>query len=161
MSNGIIIESGALDGRKYSTTLLFEKFANWTAIHIGLFISKYEFLQVIIYQYSSEGDMINFRRLQRNRPNSININAALCNQSQLLHYVNVGDQPAVRGIYEYMSPAFINQWHKNLDINTLPVIHCVAADKLFSFLKIKVYDIWVLDVEGAEEAVLQVFKENS
>jgi len=35
MSNGIIIESGAVDGVLFSTSLLFEKFANWTSIHIG------------------------------------------------------------------------------------------------------------------------------
>ena len=35
LSNGIIIESGAVDGVLFSTSLLFERFANWTSIHIG------------------------------------------------------------------------------------------------------------------------------
>jgi len=105
---------------------------------------------------SIEADKSNFQALQRNRPNAININAALCNESKLVHYVDVGEHVAVRGIYEFMSPSFIEQWHKNIDINSLPLIHCITAEKLFSILKIKVYDIWVLDIEGAEESVLQV-----
>ena len=32
--DGIVLESGALDGIKYSNSLFFEKFANWTAIHV-------------------------------------------------------------------------------------------------------------------------------
>lgn len=33
--NGIILESGALDGLLFSTSFMFETFANWTAIHVG------------------------------------------------------------------------------------------------------------------------------
>ena len=36
-SQGLILETGALDGIKYSTSFFFESFANWTAIHIGSF----------------------------------------------------------------------------------------------------------------------------
>ena len=32
--NGLILESGALDGVTFSNTFLFDKFANWTAIHV-------------------------------------------------------------------------------------------------------------------------------
>ncbi|RYH29803.1 hypothetical protein EON65_07265 [archaeon] len=35
MKNGVIMESGALDGVLYSNSLMFESFANWTAIHVG------------------------------------------------------------------------------------------------------------------------------
>jgi cephalosporin hydroxylase len=36
VEKGVILESGALDGIKYSTTHMFEKFAQWTSIHIGV-----------------------------------------------------------------------------------------------------------------------------
>jgi len=36
VENGIILESGALNGIIFSTSYMFEKFANWTAIHVGL-----------------------------------------------------------------------------------------------------------------------------
>ena len=36
MRNGVIMESGALNGVLFSTSYLFEHFANWTAIHVGI-----------------------------------------------------------------------------------------------------------------------------
>jgi len=35
MESGVILESGALDGILFSTSFMFEAFANWTAIHVG------------------------------------------------------------------------------------------------------------------------------
>lgn len=35
MTSGVIMESGALDGLLFSTSFMFERFANWTSIHIG------------------------------------------------------------------------------------------------------------------------------
>ena len=35
MSNGTMLESGALNGNWISTSFMFEKFANWRIIHIG------------------------------------------------------------------------------------------------------------------------------
>jgi hypothetical protein len=29
------MESGALDGKLFSTSYMFEKYANWTALHVG------------------------------------------------------------------------------------------------------------------------------
>ena len=35
MENGLILESGALNGILFSNSFLFENFANWTALHVG------------------------------------------------------------------------------------------------------------------------------
>lgn len=35
MKHGVIVESGALDGILFSTSFMFEIFANWTAVHVG------------------------------------------------------------------------------------------------------------------------------
>ncbi len=35
MEGGVIMESGALNGILFSTSFMFEYFANWTAIHVG------------------------------------------------------------------------------------------------------------------------------
>jgi hypothetical protein len=35
VTHGIIMESGALNGLLFSTSHMFEHFANWTAIHVG------------------------------------------------------------------------------------------------------------------------------
>lgn len=38
MKEGVIMESGALNGLLFSTSYMFEKFANWTALHVGEYI---------------------------------------------------------------------------------------------------------------------------
>lgn len=35
MERGVIMESGALNGLLFSNSFMFEKFANWTCIHVG------------------------------------------------------------------------------------------------------------------------------
>lgn len=35
VKDGIIMESGALDGILFSTSFMYEVFANWTALHVG------------------------------------------------------------------------------------------------------------------------------
>jgi hypothetical protein len=35
MEKGVIMESGALNGLTFSTSYMFEKIANWTAVHVG------------------------------------------------------------------------------------------------------------------------------
>lgn len=37
VKDGIIMESGALDGLLFSNSFMFEVFANWTALHVGKF----------------------------------------------------------------------------------------------------------------------------
>lgn len=34
MEKGLIMESGALNGVLFSTSFMFEKYANWTALHV-------------------------------------------------------------------------------------------------------------------------------
>lgn len=36
MKNGVIMESGALNGILFSTSFMFEHFANWSTIHVGM-----------------------------------------------------------------------------------------------------------------------------
>jgi len=139
MTNGLIIESGALDGRTFSTSYFYEKFANWTAIHI-------------------EADRQSFHSLLKNRPRSVNINAALCSTRKMLHYVEEGIS-TVHGIIEFMSESFLRTWHPKYYndsslIQTLPVVNCVPMKKLLSRYNVTEVDIWVLDVEGAEESAL-------
>ena len=38
MSNGVVMESGALNGILFSNSFMFEQFANWTAIHVGTYV---------------------------------------------------------------------------------------------------------------------------
>lgn len=138
MIEGTIIESGALDGKRYSTSYMFENYLNWTAIHV-------------------EADPNNFKGLLDNRKNSINIQAGLCSKRAMLHYIN---SEAVGGFVELMSESFLrvwfpNVWNNQTAIDELPLIPCLPMRSLLHVLGLKHVDIWVLDVEGAENSVLE------
>jgi FkbM family methyltransferase len=140
MKNGIIMESGALDGLLFSTSYMFEYFAGWTAIHV-------------------EADPENYKNLKLNREHAINAHCALCSEPQLLHYSSEGVVP-VRGFVEFMSPSFIKKWHKNFynnrtKLEDLPTVQCVTVKALLRELHVDHIDIWILDTEGAEESVLR------
>ena len=81
-------------------------------------------------------------------------------EPRLLHYSSEGVIP-VRGFIEFMSPSFIKKWHGKVynnktKISDLPTVQCLPMKFLLRELNIKHVDLWVLDVEGAEESVLTV-----
>lgn len=45
MENGVIMESGALNGILFSNSYMFEQFANWTAVHVG----KYSYDHILFF----------------------------------------------------------------------------------------------------------------
>lgn len=141
MKNGIVIESGALDGILYSNSNVFETYLNWTSILV-------------------EADPENYRFLRINRPNAITVNGALCSEPRLLHYSSLGVIP-VRGFVEFMTPSFMKQWHGKIfnnktKIDDLPTVQCMPMKRLLKQLSVTHVDLWILDVEGAEESALQV-----
>mmetsp|Transcript_22340 Transcript_22340/g.37375 ORF Transcript_22340/g.37375 Transcript_22340/m.37375 type:complete len:343 (-) Transcript_22340:146-1174(-) len=140
MKDGVIMESGALDGKLFSTSFMFEKFANWTALHV-------------------EADPENYSNLKRNRGKAVNVHGALCSEPRLLHYSSEGVIP-VRGFIEFMSPSFIKKWHGRVynnktSIADLPTVQCLPVKMLLKELSVKHIDLWILDTEGAEESVLK------
>ena len=107
----------------------------------------------------TEADPRNYFKLIRKRENSININAALCSETKLLHYTNEGGGQ-VQGFVEFMSKRFIRKWHSKIyqnmsKVEDLPTVQCVQLSRLVNELNIYHIDIWILDVEGAELSVLQ------
>jgi hypothetical protein len=146
MVNGTIMESGALDGSKLSTTYMFEKFFGWFPIHV-------------------EASFQHFAKLKENRPNGLNIHAALCNESRILHFLHRANGSAVDGIIEFMEKRFITRFHKywwrTRDPRLLKEMQCVTVPYLLKLLHVKHIDIWVLDVEGAELPVLSVIDWNN
>lgn len=60
-----------------------------------------------------------------------------------------------------MTPSFIKKWHGRVynnktKISDLPTVQCLPMKLLLRELNVKHVDLWVLDVEGAEESVLLV-----
>lgn len=77
----------------------------------------------------------------------------------LLHYSSYGVIP-VRGFIEFMAPSFIKKWHgpiwnNKTRIEDLPTVQCLPVRTLLRELSVTHIDLWILDVEGAEESVLK------
>lgn len=134
IKDGIALESGAYQGLQMSNTYMFQNYAGWKSIHV-------------------EGDPFNYEQLVKNRPESLNIHAALCNESRQLHYLT-GGTSTTRGFYEFMTEKFIKDWHGGIKQENLIPVKCYPMKDVLRQLHIKHVDIWFLDVEGAEENVL-------
>ena len=106
-----------------------------------------------------EADHRNFQALVGNRPRSLNIHAALCSSTQLLHFTNDKGKE-VQGFVEFMSQSFLQKFHSKIYRNItrledLRSVQCIKVQRLLSEINVKTIDIWVLDTEGAELSVLQ------
>mmetsp|Transcript_20936 Transcript_20936/g.30178 ORF Transcript_20936/g.30178 Transcript_20936/m.30178 type:complete len:325 (+) Transcript_20936:127-1101(+) len=134
--NGVVIESGALDGIKYSTTYAFHKILNWSSIHI-------------------EGDSENYYKLLQNRPDAINIHAVLCSSKKDVHFLSHKSGGAVSGIREFMSTSFLKWRYSNASDYMERVVTCVPLSELMAEHGINHANLWVLDVEGGELDVLR------
>lgn len=78
--NGIFVDVGAHDGLTINNTLYFEKYNNWSGINIEPIKHIYD-------------------KLLLNRPNSININCAVCNNDgETDFFYNIGHTEMISGI---------------------------------------------------------------
>jgi hypothetical protein len=137
----LILESGALDGVRYSVSNFFVKALGWRAIHV-------------------EASPPSFAKLRVNRPEALNIHTALCAQDAPLHFVSdaeAGSKAPVSGFWEFMSDNLKNAYWPTTNVNALPLVPCRPLGPLLSMLGVTHIDLWVLDVEGAELEVLKTF----
>jgi len=180
-SDGLIVESGALDGVTFSNTFLFDKFANWTAVHVeadpvsygkltenrggtavksvNIVTQSFFFapLHIIFFAHSPLHITILFSApFPHHTIGSINIHAGLCNISRKLHFTNTGNA-ASRGFVEFMAPGFLADWHAGLigNMSSLPVVQCVPMHHILRALNITHVDVWIVDLEGSELMALQ------
>lgn len=127
---GIILEMGALDGKKYSISWFFETYLNWRSILI-------------------EANPRNFKKLVKNRPRSINIHTAICPHGNV-SFIGNG---AVGGAKEFMKEDHKTNWIK--DENLIVSVPCSNFTNVFKRHSISGIDVFILDVEGGEyEALL-------
>ena len=125
---------GALDGVLYSNTFSLEKELGWRGVLL-------------------EADPEQFRRLVKNRPESILVHAAVCDRKRTVHYVNSGNS-ATRGIREFMAPSFVQRWHGQKSRRVETQIPCMPLSDILAQIPIRRFDFFSLDLEGAELAVL-------
>ena len=148
--DGVVLESGALDGLRFSSTYALQHALHWTAVHI-----------------EASGE---FEQLEKNRPEGpqcLNKRAALCGREQTVHFME-NKEPAVRGIWEFMLQQFRVDFYPEYDsLQPTPVL-LPGGKQVSAFTTlpcrplgavlpphIDTIDVWFLDVEGAEAAVLR------
>lgn len=139
--NGVILESGAIDGIRFSNSLFFEQVLGWKSVHI-------------------EADPENFRQLVTNRPDSINVNSAICKDNRTLHWTSGKSGPATRAIVEFSNWQFLRKFAPAVFnnpklVNELETVRCSDFASIASLINLRSADIFVLDIEGAELSVLK------
>jgi len=137
--DGVFVEIGAFDGITGSNTLFFEEALDWTGVLI-------------------EPSPTQFEKLKYNRRRStVCVNAAICSEKRTVHWLDNPGLGVVSGIFEFMSPAFLETFHRNQATTVKTPIQCIGFDVLFANLALRHIDLFSLDVEGAELQALQTF----
>ena len=139
--NGIFVDVGAHDGITINNTLYFEKYNNWTGINIEPIKSVYD--QLII-----------------NRPNSININCAVCNSHGYKDFIcNKGYTEVISGLKDSFDVRHLNRLFKeNAEHGSTTEIIKVETKQLktiFENNKITRVNYLSIDVEGGEFEVIK------
>jgi hypothetical protein len=135
---GLILESGALDGRMYSVSTALVTYWGWRAVHV-------------------EASTPNYKGLVANRPESLNVHAALCNASGPLHWVSRDELSSVNGFWEMLSKEVKDKWFQHITpevVASLPATTCRPLSPMLDMFGIRHIDLWVLDIEGSEYMAL-------
>lgn len=132
VKSGTYLELGAHDGRHLSNTLFFSE-RGWKGVLI-------------------EPDTQLYPSLTVNRPDDVCVHTAICSNSTEVHFV---EQGLTSGVFEFMSPGFIAQWHPTVNIDDLPVVQCAPLSAVLNREGMHHIDFFSLDVENAELEVLK------
>jgi FkbM family methyltransferase len=138
---GFFVDVGAYDGIRINNTLYFEQNNQWTGINV-------EPLKDI------------FDKLCVNRPNSINLNYAICNNEGTAEFIcNSGCTELLSGLKDNYDPRHITRLHhENTSIGGSSKLITVKTTKLetvFDTYNIKRVHYLSIDVEGAEFDVIK------
>ena len=128
------MEMGALDGVRGSNTYMFDVGLGWTGTLI-------------------EATPSDYASIAQNRPNTQHFNAAVCSSAGVVHAVE--GRGEVDGIWEFMDEQFRKQFHAGFNVNDLHEVPCRPLDAILAKAGIPFYDLFSLDVEGAEYSVLE------
>ena len=139
--NGIFVDVGAHDGRSMNNTLYFEENSGWKGINVEPIQKVYD-------------------RLVINRPNSINLNYAVCNYDGETEFIfNSGYTEMISGIKETFDPRhMVRLENENNAFGSTTEIITVKTKKLETILdehSISHIHYLSIDVEGAEFEVIK------
>lgn len=138
-TDGVFLELGALDGVDFSNSYWYEMCLGWTGVLI-------------------EGHPTAAAALKKNRPNSINFEAAACERDEG-NVTFVGTANGVSGDISKMPDSFIRDQHPWYlrGHEESHVVQCRTISSMLEEAKVDHIDFWTLDVEGAEFTVLTTF----
>jgi FkbM family methyltransferase len=139
--NGVFVDVGAHDGLSINNTLYFEKYNNWTGINIEPIKNVYDKLLI-------------------NRPNSININCAVCNNDGETDFLyNTGHTEMISGIKNTFDQRHLQRLQReNAEWGSTTELIKVNTKKLetiFDEYKLSHIHYLSIDVEGAEFEVIK------
>jgi FkbM family methyltransferase len=139
--NGVFVDVGAHDGVTINNTLYFERENNWTGINIEA--TKTVFDQLVV-----------------NRPKSININCAACNNDGTAEFIlNTGYTQMISGLKK----SFDVRHHLRLDsenekmgsTSEIVTVETKKLETIFDENRISRVNYLSIDVEGAEFDVIK------
>ena len=141
LKDGFFIDVGAHDGISINNTIYFEKNNNWTGINI-------EPIKKV------------FDRLVVNRPNSINLNCAVCNEDGETEFLcNTGYTEMISGIKSTFDPRHIMRLQRENQqqgsTTELIKVNTKKLETIFDEHKVSHIHYLSIDVEGAEFEVIK------
>jgi len=139
--NGIFMDIGAHDGISINNTLYFEKNNNWSGYNIEPIKSVFEKLVI-------------------NRPNSININCAVCNNNGTAKFLcNTGYTEMISGLKDNFDTRHVLRLERENEAmgSTTEIIevNTRTIENICDEYDIKHIDLLSIDVEGAEFEVIK------
>jgi FkbM family methyltransferase len=139
--NGVFMDIGAHDGVSINNTLYFEKNHNWSGINI----------EPIKYIYD---------KLTINRPNSININCAVCNNDGTAEFIqNDGYTEMISGLKTDFDPRHFDRLNNELSEmggnSTIVEVVTKKVETICDEYNIRHINYLSVDVEGAEFSVIK------
>ena len=139
--NGVFVDIGAHDGISINNTLYFEKYNNWTGINVEPIKKVYDTLIV-------------------NRPNSININCAVCNNDGVAEFIcNTGYTEMISGLQNHFDQRHMARLKReNNQMGSTTEIIQVNTKRLETICyenNIKHINYLSIDVESAEFDVIK------
>lgn len=129
---GTVVEMGGYDGKTYSNSWYFQYALGWRTLLVEAFPE-------------------NFEKMVRNRPEATNVFGAMCLGESI--EFQVGKHGATGGVAQDMSD--VHKQHWTTGETGVIQVPCMQVTKLFLEKKIDHVDVFFLDVEGGELAVLQ------
>lgn len=141
LKDGFFIDVGAHDGISINNTIYFEKNNSWTGINI-------EPIKKV------------FDRLVVNRPNSINLNCAVCNEDGETEFLcNTGYTEMISGIKSTFDPRHIIRLQRENQqqgsTTELIKVNTKKLETIFDEHKVSHIHYLSIDVEGAEFEVIK------